>query len=286
MARGHDIAVDGGGSRLRAFLVMGGEVVESLARPIGVNPNTVGPERTVAEVARIVRDLAAPCRRPGRPEFDRIDRVACGLAGVGEAVTRLAVHVGLRAQLGNRVALMSDAEALLAAARPEGEVVILIVGTGSIAVARDRAGQLHRVGGTLPMGGDPGGGDWLARRAATRFPELASLGPVERCPEVDRRARAGDWNARGLLEEAARELAGLLDELLRGADLEAAPLVIHGGLIANSEILRHALRRRIEEAGMSLIPTRPRFDPRLGPLIALRPPTESSWPDPIDAPIL
>src|SRR2546425_3636851 len=59
---------------------------------------------------------------------------------------------------------MADAEIALSTAFADGTGIIVSAGTGSIAYARDPAGQLHRAGGDGWQLGDEGGGYWLRRR--------------------------------------------------------------------------------------------------------------------------
>src|SRR2546425_5698441 len=56
---------------------------------------------------------------------------------------------------------MADAEIALSTAFADGTGIIVSAGTGSIAYARDPAGQLHRAGGYGWQLGDEGGGYWL-----------------------------------------------------------------------------------------------------------------------------
>src|SRR2546423_11455186 len=60
---------------------------------------------------------------------------------------------------------MADGEVALSTAFADGAGIIVSAGTGSIAYARDAAGQLHRCGGYGWQLGDEGGGYWLGRRA-------------------------------------------------------------------------------------------------------------------------
>src|SRR5438445_6123055 len=53
----------------------------------------------------------------------------------------------------------------LSMAFADGTGIIVSAGTGSIAYARDPAGQLHRAGGYGWQLGDEGGGYWLDRKS-------------------------------------------------------------------------------------------------------------------------
>src|SRR2546425_7688042 len=60
---------------------------------------------------------------------------------------------------------MADAEIALSTAFADGTGIIVSAGTGSIAYARDPAGELHRAGGYGLQLGDGGRGYRLGRRA-------------------------------------------------------------------------------------------------------------------------
>lgn len=64
-----------------------------------------------------------------------------------------------------RISILSDVELVIFAGLRERPGAVLIAGTGSIAVARDRNGVIHRSGGWGPRIDDGGGGFWFGREA-------------------------------------------------------------------------------------------------------------------------
>src|SRR5256885_377154 len=84
---------------------------------------------------------------------------------------------------------MADGEVALSTAFADGAGIIVSAGTGSIAYARDPAGQLHRAGGYGWQLGDEGGGDWLGRRALG-VPARAQDGRGGGSPPLPRPPRA------------------------------------------------------------------------------------------------
>src|SRR5207253_2310896 len=86
--------------------------------------------------------------------------------GAGRPQERADLEAALvQAGLARRVRVMADGEVALSTAFADGAGIIVSAGTGSIAYARDPAGQLHRAGGYGWQLGDEGGGYWLGRRA-------------------------------------------------------------------------------------------------------------------------
>ena len=67
------------------------------------------------------------------------------------------------APLAPTVRIMSDVEAAYLGALGTGAGVLLLAGTGSIALGRDAAGRWHRAGGLGPLLGDEGSAFWIGR---------------------------------------------------------------------------------------------------------------------------
>src|SRR5881296_175990 len=123
-----------------------------------------------------------------------VDRAVVGAAGAGRAQEQRELAAALvAAGIARAARVLADAEVALATAFQSAPGIIITAGTGSIAYARDAAGQLHRCGGHGWQLGDEGGGYWLGRRA------------------LDAAARARDGRGEG---------STLLARLLSGLGLE------------------------------------------------------------------
>jgi len=95
-----------------------------------------------------------------------VERAVVGAAGAGRAQEQAELEAALiDAGVARRVRVLADGEVALATAFGTGPGILLNAGTGSIAYARDPAGELHRAGGYGWQLGDEGGGYWLGRRA-------------------------------------------------------------------------------------------------------------------------
>ena len=209
-----------------------------------------------------------------------VDRAVVGAAGAGRAQEQGELEAALvQAGLAQRVRVMADAEIALSTAFADGTGIIVSAGTGSIAYARDPAGQLHRAGGYGWQLGDEGGGYWLGRRAldvAARAQDgrgegstlLARLlGPLglqtfddlvrwtatatpaqvaALAPHVLNAAREGEVVAQRAVEDAARELVALVVTLERYYPGTApVPVAIAGGLLLAQSPLAAAFRDRL-----------------------------------------
>jgi N-acetylglucosamine kinase-like BadF-type ATPase len=167
-----------------------------------------------------------------------------------------------------RVVVISDVEGAYLAALGDRAGVLLLAGTGSIALARDRRGRFTRAGGLGPLLGDDGsafalGRAWLrgggvtparARRIATAPDAVARIAAL--APSVLRRARAGDARARRTVREAQEALADLVTRAARSIGREPLPVSWAGGLLAVPHF-RAGVWRALHRRGLRVTPTRP-----------------------------
>ena len=183
--------------------------------------------------------------------------------------------------IADQVVVTTDIEVALAAAFGREPGIVVSAGTGSIAVARDPAGVVHRCGGYGWQVGDEGSGYAIGRAAlgaasraqdgrgprttlslrllsaarVTEFDrlvawavtasaaEISSLGPV-----VLHAAADGDGVARGIVDYAARELGLLVSTLIpHFGDAPSIPLAMAGGLLTPERPFRDVVERRLQE---------------------------------------
>jgi glucosamine kinase len=278
------LAVDGGGTKTAAALASREGKVRRLPGGPGCNPQD-GP--AWAEVLGGVLDAAraapgglaaAVLGLAGRGEVAAQDRAIEALVAgrLGEGVPAEAIHDGALAHLG---------------AFGGGEGVLLIAGTGSVAVARGPAGFV-RAGGWGDVIGDEGSAFWIGREALAlaarafdgRAPEAAGFARALReglgAPEgafglldwllgqgvgpraaaagaarvVDALAGAGWPEAGAILDRAGAELAAAARAAGARAGLgDGFPWVAMGGAWGSAG-LRAAVARRIGGPGAARLP--------------------------------
>jgi len=149
------LGIDGGGSKT-TFLLEDSKGKE-LAR------TETGPSNWLSASSDEVRESLAAgiARLPSVPD------VACGgFAGAGRPAG-IAFYRGCLESLlpQTRVLVESDAFISYIGAIGIQPGVLLIAGTGAIAIARKNDGTMIRVGGWGPVFGDEGGGYWIGREA-------------------------------------------------------------------------------------------------------------------------
>ena len=229
------------------------------------------------------------------------EHAVVGAAGAGRAQEQTELEAALvEAGVARRVRVLADGEVALATAFGAGPGILVNAGTGSIAYARDPAGELHRAGGYGWQLGDEGGGYWLGRRAldvAARSHDgrgegstllarlLGALGlqhfddlvrwtatatPAQMAalaPHVLNAAREGEGVARRAVDDAARELVELTDVLARHfPGTGPVPVAIAGGLLLPQSPLTAAFRERLTTGLKRARLVTERIDPAVGAL--------------------
>ena len=261
---GLSVVVEGGGTRTRAWLVDGAGAVCGEAAGGPSNVRRLGAPAFAALVRALVDRLAAQAGVAPAA----ITRLSIGVAGVATPAEEREVRDALAAHgLTLPAAVNTDAAAALEGALDGGPGVLLIAGTGSIALGRASDGRQARSGGWGRELGDEGSGYALGRAVLNRLtraldrrrPDARVIGEGVRwltvaddaalagwirdhagLPErvagmaefLLHLAREGDGDARVLLEEAAAELALIAHAVCAQLDLGPRPvLVLHGGLM-------------------------------------------------------
>ena len=149
------LGIDGGGSKT-TFLLEDSNG-EELAR------SETGPSNWLSTGSDEAREALAA----GIAKLPCVPDVACGgFAGAGRPAGVAFYHGCLESLLPQtRILVESDAFISYIGAIGIQPGVLLIAGTGSIAIARKNDGTMIRVGGWGPVFGDEGGGYWIGREA-------------------------------------------------------------------------------------------------------------------------
>lgn len=153
------LGIDGGGSK--TVFLLSDEHGRELSR-VQTGPSnwlSIGRESAAAAIREGVGQLAGPTPQS----------VCGGFAGAGRPEGRKFYQSVLEALLPNStVRVESDAFVAYVGAIGLKPGVLLIAGTGSIAIGRKVDGSMIRVGGWGPHFGDEGGGYWVGRAAVQK----------------------------------------------------------------------------------------------------------------------
>lgn len=173
------IGIDGGGSRSEGVLMLvSGQVLAHC--PGGpLNYHTTSFEIFRRNLRSLVHDLVQALPPQGELQYSVV-----GTAAIFHTATPEETQQALEGLLPlPSAALVGDAPVALYGATRGQPGVLVIAGTGSIAVALDPDGQFHTTGGFGPLlGGDPGSAFWMAaeavQQAVRRRAELGILCPL------------------------------------------------------------------------------------------------------------
>jgi N-acetylglucosamine kinase-like BadF-type ATPase len=227
--------------------------------------------------------------------------VVAGLTGLEpeSPESRAAVRILQKVTRADVIHATWDAEIAFAGASAGGPGVMVIAGTGSVALGRNAAGKSARAGGYGYLIDDAGGGVGIgqaALRAALRgadgrgpktaladmfqarlgeWPEirrrvygegggralLASL-----VPAVEVAARHGDVVAHAILAEAGRSLAHLALAIAERLDMQGEPfeLFLVGGVFVIGPPMVASLRAELRSGAPRCRIRKPRFPPAVG----------------------
>lgn len=296
------VAVDGGGSRTRLWLLDPDGRLLGRGEGGSSNLTAAGVEAAARAVAQAARQAGLRMRDPGGDLVDAprtgpraggggperrdgpVVVVALALAGADREPEGRQMRARMEELFpGARVVLVHDGVGALLAGTLGAPGLLLLAGTGSLALALGPDGQEVRAGGWGYLLGDEGSGYWIGREAIrvalrahdgrepatllTRLVEEAAgihsppevVGPIHRGERdrawiaglargVLRAADSGDEAARRILDQAARELALLVRAVLDRASflegVDPVPVVAAGGLFR----LGVAWRNRVEAA--------------------------------------
>jgi len=258
------IGVDAGGSRTISVLVDEGgtELARAESGPSGFQDD--GPDVAAMAILSLLTELTAASEEcPAR--------LVCAMAGGGHRAPseELRRHL-VAARIADEVAVVTDADAALHAAFGDGPGIVVIAGTGSIAVGRGPDGRTARAGGSRPPSGDPGSGEWIGRQAIqagmVAEPGKARDTVARVARTVGELAEKGDAAAAALVRSAAEALAVLAIEV--GAELgpwEQTPrIALAGGLLDPGRPVRTAVTVALERGSPGSVVLPDRVDAALG----------------------
>ena len=266
------LGVDGGGSKTLAVVVDAQGRECGRGRAGSANYAAVGLERAVHNIYDAVKQATSngSCSLP-------LAKAWLGLAGIDRPsdATLLSSHLS---ELAAFVLITNDAELLLSALGKDAGLV-LIVGTGSIALARTQDGTITRVGGWGHILGDEGSGydigrrglqavvravdgrgkatllldlilqHWQLRTIEDLFDAVYTVDNKARIAQVathvTEAARRGDAVALEIVEQASNELALLVHTIT--PPMSRLPIVLGGGLLLHDDFLRESVLYRIQQ---------------------------------------
>lgn len=273
------LGLDGGGSKTECVVMDAEQAVRAQGRSGPSNPMRVGFGGALAAVC----EAARWAMQDAKVRTEDVAGICAGLAGTAaNEAARKMKRLLMEEYPGRVVHVCTDLELTLEATG-EGAAIVLVAGTGSAAVGRDRQGRIARVGGHGPLLGDEGSAYDIGKRAAIaalreydRTGQTSELGarilkelrlndwqefqtrvhavPDEVFPRIfpviGQAADEGHHGAQELLQLAAAELAWLVNDLVERLNLrhERCLLVKSGGTVHRSRYFDEQLNQRLQDA--------------------------------------
>ena len=268
------LGVDGGGTKTALCLVDGGGRLRAWAQA----PSSYYFSEGIGLVERVLRQgVDAVCEQAGITTHD-VAHAFFGLPAYGESSRDVAaLDAAPRAVLGHdRYAVDNDMVCGWAGSLAAQDGINVISGTGSMTYG-EHAGHAARVGGWGELFGDEGSAYWIAQRGLAAFTRMSDgrlpAGPLlgvlrahlgltadldlidvvlgqwqggrsqiaALSPLVVEAADQGDASAAGILDEAAHELAVLVDVTRRRLafqDEDTVPVSYSGGVFTADRVRR------------------------------------------------
>lgn len=269
------LGADVGGTASRVVLFHDGQARGRNEGP-GGPMRSGGGEALAATLAALARPLLL------RAGATRADTYVVGASGTGREAERFALEAALdQERVAWQVIVTTDAELARAAAFAGEPGILLIAGTGSIAVVREADGNNRRLGGLGWRMGDQGSGYWLGMRGLTAVGAMHDqLGPPTRLMEglCTGAAVAGiggliRWSTTATTAEVAAlapfviaaadhgdtvaaeivaDAIGWLVRLAVAAGARPLPVALSGGLLAPDRPLRQRLCDALVAQGISV----------------------------------
>ena len=282
------LGLDVGGTEARWALADHGGQVLAEGRTPGFSGTLVHHEAGRAQLGAALGALAAEVAQVAASAPLARLRVLAGVTGhdpsSGDALAQAlaACLAQARGRAPDSLEVDSDVALLARVAFAPGQGVVVVAGTGSVAVHRDAHGRLHRVGGRGGLLGDEGSGHAIAREALaavwrheddapgfieasvlarelldalggrdwahTRhfvYGEAASRGELGRLALAVARAADRDPMALAILERAGAELARLATLLVQRHGVRQ--VLVSGRVPLLHPALARALRARLPE---------------------------------------
>jgi N-acetylglucosamine kinase-like BadF-type ATPase len=315
------LGVDGGGSKTTAVLADSTGKVIGSGRGGASNYQTIGLENASNSIDTAIRtaiDSATTNFGINPTDLERTLIVVLGLAGADRSWDKACLNSTLTAKLPlhpERLLIENDAQIALAGATGNSPGIILIAGTGSIALGIDHRGQQIRVGGWGPILGDEGSGYSIGKAALTAIlreydgrgkptsltkrllKHLEITNPEELIPLVYQNqlprpkiaklaeivleeAALADTVSQSLVTEAAKQLVEMIGVLLTELDWNNAPIIAGtGGLLRCGNPLWKAVTQILTHfyPQNRLIP--PLLPPELGAILLGKEYLKSTFPD-------
>jgi N-acetylglucosamine kinase-like BadF-type ATPase len=160
------IGFDGGGSRSRFLIGRGHGEPEIRSFPVNLKYSDLGINKSARGFAKCLRETLGE-------DLVKLAGMCISLSGASDAPLNKEFALALRRELALphlKLHIESDSSFTLTSAFPDDHSgILLIAGTGSIAIAKKQNGEIVKVGGWGRLLGDEGSGYWIGLQALKSY---------------------------------------------------------------------------------------------------------------------
>lgn len=270
------MGIDGGGTSLRVIVIDNDLHEIAYVEGESANPSSLGHD--VAQ--QHIRTMIGKALK--QANLTTVDAVGIGIAGASDEYASPWLYETVQGVLPNtQIVPSSDVEIALVGARGQRDGILLLSGTGSIAIGIAPDGRRLRVGGWGYILGDEGSGYWLgleALKLLTRWADgflkdksplfevlmqhLQLKQPIELiewryhhasvhdvaalAPLVLAAAGDGDIAANTIIEEGAQWLAKTGELLCERLDMSTETIAFAGSLMVNDTLLSQRVQQKLK----------------------------------------
>lgn len=296
------IGIDGGGTKTKCVLADDQLKILAEAEAGPTNPLAVGVDKSSEILFGLIQNVLR------KTSVSLIESVVIGLAGAGrkkiagEIENRLKLLVKRKKVSIKNIKILSDVEIALEGAFAGAAGIILIAGTGSIVLGKNKNGKLFRAGGFGKVIGDEGGGYSIGKKALQSISkEIDGRGSktflttilskkfgiknrddlitavyssgfdIARFAEhVIEAAQLGDKIARNILADESDELVCHVETLYKQLGAKKINLCLSGGLLSSKNYYSNLLRRKIKKVFRDIEIKKNIYPPEIGAAVVAK----------------
>ncbi len=293
------IGIDGGGTKTKCVLADNNLQIISSAEGEASNPLAVGFDNSASVILKLIKNVLS------KKKSAKVIYIVAGIAGCGRETHAKHLKMFMEVELRkhkinfNSLKIVSDAEVAFEGALGGKCGALLIAGTGSILLGKDKEGNFFRTGGCGKIIGDEGSGFSIGRKglnAVAKYLDgrgektilteylMKEFGINNRddlitsvyskefdIPNVTRfvlsSANKGDNVCRQILNEETDELILHIKAFQKEIDEKKFTLSLSGSLLTNKNYYSQEFKNKVAKQLKDIKIKRAKYPPEIGAVI-------------------
>lgn len=293
------VGIDGGGTKTKCVCADDKLKIISQVEAGATNPHTVGFDQSAERLFNLIRHARL------RAKVKTVDSVVIGIAGGGRVehseklIKKINNLAGSTKVLWKKLNLLSDAEIAIEGAFSGRPGFILISGTGSIIIGKDKSGEIIRAGGFGKIIGDEGSGYSIGKKGLNAVArEFDGRGKKTLLTDILKKnfgisnqhiliknvysgefdiaaiaesviiaAEKNDLVCIRILQTEINELLSHIRTIIKRTDEKKINLCLGGGLLSSRNYYSAQLKRRINETFEDIVIRKADYSPEMGAVL-------------------